>query len=493
MQSTLSQSKDIIKDEQYEIPIILRGKVIKDYSQTFGGRNGAKFITPNAKNYLKEIPLTNPADMNDLYDLSVEDIIEFLSDLGQRLILQENEYLQNSYTLACEASGMTPSVLETTYKTLPLLFEPETIREMLEERIGIAYLEGWVPKRMKDKRTISIRAFGSRTVTILAGNVPTVSAASLIRSCATRCDSIYKLPSNDPLTCTALIQTMIDMDPNHPLTKHNSVLYWKGGDTDFERKFYRPEIIEKIIAWGGYNSIRHISKYLQPGIDLITLDPKISISIIGREAFQDERSLDIVAQRGAIDIGAFNQEACVNARIMYIQSGTDEVGIKKLNILGEKMYEALINLPSHVSTTPKIFDENLKDEISGIRLDDEFYRVFGGNENEGAVIVSQFDEPVDFSHRLCSRVVNLVPVDDIENALHSVNSYTQTVGIYPEELKSKIRDFLPFYGVQRVVSLGFASHGSLSTPQDAIEPLRRMCKWITDESSIEPLRKNEGE
>ncbi len=485
VQSTLSQSKDIAKDIQYEIPIILRGKVIQDCSLTFGGRNGAKFITPDAKNYLKDIPLANPSDMNDLYNLSVEDIIEFLSDLGKRLILYENEYLQNSYALACEASGMTPSILETTYKTLPLLFEPETIREMLEERIGIAYLDGWVPKKMKDRRTVSIRAFGSRTVTILAGNVPTVSAASLIRSCSTRCDSIYKLPSNDPLTCTALIQTMIDMDPTHPLTKHSSVLYWKGGDAEFENRFYRPENIEKIIAWGGFNSIRHISKYLQPGIDLITLDPKISISIIGREAFHDERSLDIVAQRGAIDIGAFNQEACVNARIMYIQSGTDELGIEKLNHLGKKMYNALINLPPHVSTAPKNFNENLKDQILGIHLDDEYYRIFGGHNNEGAVIVSQFDEPVDFSHNLCSRVVNLVPVDNIETALNSVNSYTQTVGIYPERLKLKIRDLLPFYGVQRVVSLGFASHGSLATPQDAIEPLRRMCKWLTDESSVE--------
>jgi hypothetical protein len=485
MQSTLSHPKDIIRNEQYEIPIILRGKVIRDYSQTFGGRHGAKFITPDAKKYLKDISLTNPSDMSDLYELSVEDIIEFLSDLGQRLVLSENEYLQNSYALACEASGMTPSVLETTYKTLPLLFEPDSVREMLEERIGIAYLDGWVPKKMKDNKTVSIRAFGSKTVTILAGNVPTVSAASLIRSCATRCDAIYKLPSNDPLTCTALIQTMIDMDPHHPLTRHSSVLYWKGGDVDFEKKFYHPENIEKIIAWGTFNSIRHISQYLQPGIDLITLDPKISISIIGREAFQDERSLDIVAQRGAIDVGAFNQEACINARIMYVQSGTDEIGINKLNFLGEKMYNALINLPPHVSTPPKNFDENLKDQILGIRLDDEYYKIYGGHRNEGAVIVSQFDEPVDFSHNLCSRVVNLVPIDNIETALNSVNSYTQTVGVYPEELKVKIRDLLPFYGVQRVVSLGFAAHGSLATPQDAIEPLRRMCKWITDESSIE--------
>ncbi|MHA1237156.1 MAG: hypothetical protein ACTSQ9_05810, partial [Candidatus Hodarchaeales archaeon] len=70
MQSTLLRSKQLIKDEQYEIPIILRGKVIQDYSLTFGGRNGAKFITPDAKKYLKEIPLANPSDMNDLYDLS---------------------------------------------------------------------------------------------------------------------------------------------------------------------------------------------------------------------------------------------------------------------------------------------------------------------------------------------------------------------------------------------------------------------------------------
>ena len=485
MQSTLTHPKDLVTEYEHEIPIILRGKVIKNYSQTFGGRNGAKFITPEAKEYLKDIPLSNPSDMNDLYDLSVEDIIEYLSDLGKRLILDENEYLQKSYALACEASGLTAPVLKNTYKTLPLLFEPNTIKEMLEERIGIAYLDGWVPKRMSDNRIISIRAFGSKTVTILAGNVPTVSAASLIRSCATRCDSIYKLPSNDPLTCTALIQTMIDMEPNHPLTKHSSVLYWKGGDVEFEKRFYHPDNIEKIIAWGGFNSVRHISSYLQPGIDLITLDPKISISIIGRSAFEDERSMDIAAQRGAIDVGSFNQEACVNARIMYVQSGTDEAGIDKLNRFGNKMYQALINLPSHVSTAPKHFDENLKDQILGIQLDDEYYRVIGGNNNEGAVIVSQFDEPVDFTNQLCSRVVNLVPVDTIETALNSVNSYTQTVGVYPESLKTKVRNFLPFYGVQRVVSLGFAAHGSLATPQDAIEPLRRMCKWITDESSVE--------
>ncbi len=482
MQTTLTKRLD---SKTYEIPIILRGRLIRDFSESFGGRNGAEFTTPSAKKYVNHIPLSDPSKLKDLYDLSVEEIITFLYDLGQHLTLSENEHLQDAYKLACEASGLTSEVLLTTYRSLPFLFHPTNIREMLEKRIGIQYLDSWVPTKMEDGRTISIRAFGSRTVHIIAGNVPTVSAASLIRGCCTRSDTIFKLPSNDPLTATALIRTMIDLEPTHPLTKHCSVLYWRGGDKEFEERFYRPENIEKIIAWGGFNSIKHISQYLQAGLDLITFDPKISISIIGEEAFQDIRTLSIAAQRAAIDVGSFNQEACLNSRIMYVQSGTSEEGIRRLNRFGELLYSALIHLPSHVSTSPKVFDKTLKDDIEGIRLDEDFYRVYGGKSNEGAVIVSQFDEPVDFSHRLCSRVVNLVPIDSIDSAVQSVNCYTQTVGVFPEVLKFKLRDTLPLYGVQRIVSLGFAATASLATPQDAIEPVRRMCKWIVDEKSVQ--------
>jgi len=311
-----------------------------------------------------------------------------------------------------------------------------------------------------------------------------VAAGTLARSCCTRCDTIIKLPSNDPLTATALARTMIEMEPNHPITKSVSVAYWKGGDESFETRFYRPENIEKIIAWGGFNSIKHITRYLQPGIDLITLDPKLSISIIGKEAFQNEETMRTVAQRAAIDVGSWNQEACVNSRVIYVQSGTTTEEIAHLNILGSYLYYALTNLPSHVSTPAKDFNLDLKGDIDGLRMDEEWYKVFGGEKNEGAVIVSQLDEPVDFSQKLCGRVVNLVPIDDISTAIQSVNAYTQTVGIYPESLKKKIRDDLILHGVQRIVSLGFAPNGTFSTPQDAIEPLRRMCKWVMDESSV---------
>ena len=114
---------------------------------------------------------------------------------------------------------------------------------------------------------------------------------------------------------------------------------------------------------------------------------------------------------------------------------------------------------------------------------DDFYRVVGGERHEGAIVVSQYDEPVDYSTMLSGRVANIVPVDGIEQVTAAVNSYTQTIGIYPESLKRRLRDTLPLFGAQRLTSLGYACNVAVAAPQDAIEPIRRMCKWIVDEES----------
>ncbi len=303
---------------------------------------------------------------------------------------------------------------------------------------------------------------------------------TVMRNAVLRSDAIIKTPSNDPLTAAACARTMIEMAPDHPITKHLSVGYWKGGDSSFEDVLYQPKNIEKIVAWGGFASITHIAKYIQPGIDLITLDPKLSSSIIGKEAFQDERTMADAAQRMAIDIGSNNQEACLNARVAYIESGTDEDGLATANRFGEMVYSALQSLPPALSTPVRRVDAQLAEEIHSLKMMSDDHRVIGGG-NDGAIIVSQTSEPVDFARILTNRVANLVPVDDLEIPIRSVTAYTQTIGIYPDELKAKLRDRLAFHGAQRFVSLGYAARMSYAGPHDGLEPLRRMCKWIIEE------------
>ena len=157
---------------------------------------------------------------------------------------------------------------------------------MVDATIGIDHLEGWVEQKLVDGRRQRIRAFGSRAVHIVAGNSPVLSGVSVIRNAVTRSDAIIKTPSNDPLTAVAIARTMCEMDPDHPLTKHLAAAYWKGGDADVEERLYRPEHVEKIVAWGGFASVTHVTRYLQPGLEMIALDPKRSASIIGPEALR---------------------------------------------------------------------------------------------------------------------------------------------------------------------------------------------------------------
>jgi hypothetical protein len=215
---------------------------------------------------------------------------------------------------------------------------------------------------------------------------------------------------------------------------------------------------------------------------MIALDPKRSATIIGPEAFESEATLREVALRTACDIGVANQEGCACARVVYVLCGTDAEGVARANRLGELVYEALVALPEHISTAPLRFDPELRDHLEGSRMVEDFYRVIGGERGEGAIVVSQFDEAVDYAAMLSGRVANLVPVASLERVTAAVTAYTQTVGDYPESLKETRRDIMPLYGAQRLTSLGYACHVSVAAPQDAVEPVRRMCKWNVDET-----------
>jgi len=465
--------------ECIDVPLIIRGQVIEDFSEKFGGRQGeSQFNTANAKRYLSQIVVAKPSDMADLYTIDFNDIVDYLERLGQLLELDNNAYLHEAFELSKRTSSLSESILRHTYEMIPGFFEPEMTTQVAANTVGIDFLEGWVPLR----EGVKVRAFGARAVHIIAGNVPIVGVATIVRNALTRSDAIIKAPSNDPLTTTAVARTMIDMEPDHPLTKHLTVAYWKGGDEEFEEQLYQPRNVEKIIAWGGFSSIKHISGYLQPGIDLITLDPKQSGTIIGPEAFEGSDRMKSVAEKAALDVGIFNQEGCVNARVIYLVCGTDDQGLETAKTFGELLFQAIQALPETLSTAHRNFDPALKDELDALKFVADEYTVFGGKGSEGAVIVSHESEAVDFARDLACRVANIVPIDSVDTAVKSVNAYTQTIGIYPDSLKTSLRDRLAYQGGQRLVSLGGATNMPSDAPQDGMETMRRMCKWIVDDT-----------
>jgi hypothetical protein len=482
-----------LTESSIDIPVmslIVRGKEVSDNLVEVSGRGeDFTFRAPDPEKYVDLLTLRDPGRLADLYALSFDDILDYLVELGMQLEVSVNRHMQQARVLSYHTSPQTPPLVDAAFATLPQLFRRDNLIEVAEKSIGIAFLEGWVPTTMVSGATVAVRCFGARCVHIVPGNALVVSAITIIRNALMRSDAIIKAPSNDPFTAWAIAKTMCEMAPNHPLTRHLSVAYWRGGNVAFEEKLYLPQNVEKIIAWGGFASIKHVTRYIQPGLELISLDPKNSTSIVGAEAFDNEEAVRDAAIRIATDAGATNQNACANARVVYVVTGTDEAGLAKANALGQQVYDELLHLPASVSTKPKKYNRDLADLVDALRLDDEWFHVIGGRDGEGAVIVSQLPEPVNFATALTDRTINIVPVDSLDEVLATVNAYTQTVGIFPESLKDKLINILPLYGAQRIVSLGYACAMSTmnSNAHDGLEPLRRMGKWIVNDISSPEL------
>jgi len=469
--------------EAFEAPLIIRGEVIRESTKHFGTRKGGvTFHAPDVSKYLDRL-IAQPASLRDLHDLSTDEIVSFLAKVGRALGIETNPYMRQAYEVSRVASGISAPILEGLYRRMPMMFNEAAIARFIETQVGSEYLNGWVELNRDQGRVTSVRAFGARAIHIIAGNSPGVAFTTILRNAITRSDAIIKLPSNDPLTATAIARTMIDTDPDHPLTRHLAVAYWKGGDAQIEARLYTPRNVEKIVAWGGYASVEHITRYLRPGIDLITLDPKHSGSIIGHEALANDETMRKVAGRAAIDIGAYNQETCANARVIYVECDPDDSAqLERLNAFGKHVFDALQQLDQQLSTAAKYVVPELQDEIAGLELQDDWYRVIRKDERSGAIIVSQMDEVVSFSNLLACRTANLVPVANLEDALKRINASTQTIGVYPEALKQRIRDRLGLQGAQHIISLGSVTAMGVSGPQDGLQPERRMLKWVKDVS-----------
>jgi hypothetical protein len=255
-----------------------------------------------------------------------------------------------------------------------------------------------------------------------------------------------------------------------------------------DSQIIRTSRIDKITAWGGMSSVRHIQKFLTPGIDLTALNPKYSMSMIGRETFDSEAAMDEAAIGLATLAGFYNQTACANTRIVYVESATDEAALAKVVELGRKMVAAYATLPPLLSTPFPTPNRELEAEMEAVALDDDFYHV-EGDTLAGGFVVSKFNDRVEFFDKLNNRVVNFVPVDKLTDVIRWCDDTTQTVGLYPESRREGLRDAFALAGVQRLVSLeggdpmtvyANSHHMPPGAPHDGIEPMRRSVRWVVD-------------
>jgi Acyl-CoA reductase (LuxC) len=424
-------------------PHFIRGTLVEGDAVRHRSRDlGADFTTPAID--LDAIVMPR-SELPPLLDIKLSEIIDFLVEVGERLHLDRNPYLQECLEYIAATNPLPRRVVENLYREAPLYLSRQLLESMVESNFANREaLDGWVERTDPYGSKLALRAFPPRIVHMLAGNAPAGCVASIAQGAIVKAVNLFKMPSSDPFTTVAVLRTMADIDPSHPVVRSMTAVYWQGGDEAIERTLYRPQYFDKIVAWGGGPAINNVIKYLGPGIQLVSFDPKSSISMIGREAFASAETMDEVAERLALDTTVFNQEACLASRFVFVEGEQPQI-----EVFCAKLADRLAVDRDYASAVAQPLSSDVREEVEVMSAMGEL-KSWGGFDGRGLVILS--DTPVNFHPS--NKTSNIVMVNSLDDAIRCVNVATQTIGIYPVRTKGAAAGPPGCRGCAAVVPLG---------------------------------------
>jgi Acyl-CoA reductase (LuxC) len=456
-------------------PLFVRGVLVEGEDAVHRSRDlGVDFSTPRIDLDLVVPPRT---ETPPLLNVKLSEIIDFLVETGQRILDPSNHHIATCIDRMSATHVLPRAVLEAQVKGAAAYLNKALLNEVVEQNFpNPAALDQWVPRQDQTGRRSFIRAFAPRLLHVLPGNSPGVAVKSIAQGAMVKAVNLFKMSSSDPFTTVAILRTMADIDATHPIVRSMSAIYWRGGDAAIERVLYRPQYFDKIVAWGGGDAISNVVKYLGPGLQLISFDPKTSISMVGREAFVSDKTVENAADLASADVMVLNQEACVASRFIFVEAAPD-AGDRFCELLHRRIMER-----AAASGDARPLDLDLREQIEMLMMLDEDYRVWGRLDGKGVVIRSE--QPVDF-HPI-GKTCNVVLVKSLDDAIKYINVATQTVGFYPFDRIANYRDRLASGGAQRIVRLGEAGPSTIGNPHDAMYPLHRFVHWMAHEDGCAP-------
>lgn len=443
----------------------LAGTEIVDEAVTWDTSCGAPFEHPR----VLRSPLgdAGAARARDLAGVPLSEIGAFLYRVGRQW--EQREYPRRQlFELGLQrVMGLSPemAVFEANLVAVLLRSRGRWL-EALEAELGSwRALDRWVESGDSTVRAIPV---GS-VLHLLPGTVPAAGVMSIVRAILTKNISIVKPAVDDPVTATSLALSFMDSDPDHPVTRSLSVLYWPHDDPVGDEIAAE---VDAIVAWGGDHAIEWARR--RAGVDtrVLAFGPKSSIAIVGKGA-----DLGVVGDRLAHDVSMYEQRGCFSVRQVFLEDDDPESLIAALA-------DGLRHYASLLPPARRTDDEAAMAAIAGIEALVLGERVTADSANAWQIIVRA---PEDVRESPFARTVFIHPGWPPEQvARHWVSPRTQTVMVEPWEVALDVRDVLAAAGVSRIAEAGQSNLPRTGGAHDGIRPLAALLRFVTcDPSSTE--------
>jgi hypothetical protein len=429
---------------------------------------------------------------SDLYSLSTEDVLAWLHLMLD--ILRRNDALvargMRMYRLI---SGLPDAFLEALPGEFESLFGISAAGRMIDNELccwGIAgrrFLDGWVEvpaetipgtawsilESSADKIEFPvagnfIRAVPTRQLHITAGNAAEVPLVSALRAVLTKSPAAIKIPSAGTTTGALFSLAAASAMPEHPLTRHLSLVYWQGGDRTVEDFLFMPGAFDRIVVWGSPQTVSSVQSRSM-NTKVISLNPRYGVSLVGREAFSG--SLDAVVTAACVDSVVYDQQSCSASLVHYVECSESDAEAYALLLKQElAMWDRI---------APHFLPPESSHKINNLMRGRYNSAPWFINRRDGEFVSGAVVVPGEFDildHPM-NRLVVVRPVDSLAEAVKYLQPGVSSTGIYPEERRLAMRDSVAAHGVSSVLPLGRAGLVFPGMPHDGMMVLSQLVEW----------------
>ena len=313
----------------------------------------------------------------------------------------------------------------------------------------------------------------------LAGNILNLGIISLVQGILTKNVNVMKIPANHGLILPVFMNLMSGIKVKIRQGKYlhgkdilNTVLFVYCEKEDTESQIQLSLNSDVRIIWGGEDAVKNVLALpKKTGTEDIIFGPKYSFALIGKNSF-DEKRLEELAYKLALDVSMFEQRACTSPHTIFIEKGSkiSPIDWTKALVKGfEKVQKRMPKPRISADEAYSIVEIRSRTLLSGL--------VFSSEGTEWTVIYS--DEP-GLAEPHYSRVISVRPIEDIENILEYLDHSTQTLGlILDEKRKQEFARKAAARGIERITDIG--QMHIYDYPWDGIFPLNRLVRWVSME------------
>jgi hypothetical protein len=449
------------------------------------------FARPDPAELVEE----DPGELHrELFSLPVDEVLRYVGELRD-VLRGGRDALRSAARRAGASMPLDERLLTLAFDLVPSLLDPEALGEAIDRELGGAqvpgrrYLDGWVEVGAKPHRGANarlaeriyglsgnhsnphrprVRAIPTRQLHVTAGNAPLLPLVSFLRGVATKGALVVKSPAEATAVCALLAMAIAALDPDHPVARHTSLVYWKGGDTAFENVLFAPGAFDRVVVWGSPETVESV-RARAAHAKTVFLNPRYGLSLIGAGTFPDRVSE--AASLAASDSTIANQQACTASLVHYVE-GSEEQAL----LYCRKLQEALARWGEHVphALPPSVLGK-LRMLRRGAFLQGTWFTNGTGPDIDSAVIYMR--QELDLADHPASRCVVVRRVDRIEDAFRFLNGAVSTVGVFPADLIEGVRDEIASRGVSNIFPLGEVELAYAGMPHDGMRILSELVSW----------------